>query len=281
MVARMNAPHILQMPRERDAAVLHPAQLRETFLIEGLFVFGELHYRFTDLDRLVVGGAVPVHELRLPQDRETGTSYFLERRELGVINIGGPGYVSVDGKAHEVGHRDALYAGRGCHDVSFGSRDPGHPARFYWLSCPAHASHPTAVMRQAEAAPVHLGAQATANVRTIYKYIHAGGIPSCQLVMGLTELAEGSVWNTMPPHTHHRRTEVYFYFDLDDRAVAHFMGSPQATRNLWVKNEEAVLSPAWSIHCGCGTGRYSFIWGMAGENQTFDDMDPAPLATLV
>jgi 4-deoxy-L-threo-5-hexosulose-uronate ketol-isomerase len=280
MHGRMNTPLIRQMPRASEASSLSPAALREAFVVENLMRAGELVLQFTDLDRLVAGGAVPMLPLRLPESRLTGTSFFLERRELGAINIGGAGVVTVDGVAHAVGTREAVYVGRGSREVEFASVNADEPAAFFILSCPAHATLPTRVMTQQEAAPVTLGAPETANRRTIYKYIHAAGIPSCQLVMGFTELAEGSVWNTMPPHTHTRRSEVYFYFDLGERAVAHFMGEPQATRHLWMQDRTAVLSPAWSIHCGCGTGAYRFIWGMAGENQTFDDMDPAPLAGL-
>jgi len=180
----------------------------------------------------------------------------------------------VDGKTMAVDSLACLYVGAGARSVSFASKDPDNLAKFFFLSCPAHAVFPTAVMTRGEAAAVTLGSQASANLRTIRKYIHAGGLRSCQLVMGYTELAEGNVWNTFPPHTHNRRSEVYLYFDLGDRPLAHFMGEPAATRHLFIHNEQAVLSPPWSIHCGCGFGSYKFIWGMAGENKTFDDMDP-------
>jgi 4-deoxy-L-threo-5-hexosulose-uronate ketol-isomerase len=193
---------------------------------------------------------------------------------LGVINVGGRGTIRVDGKAYDLANLDCLYVGMGAKNVTFESADRSAPAKFFLLSCPAHATYPTTLARKEEANPVHLGSQATANQRTIYQYIHPKGIKSCQLVMGFTHLAEGSVWNTMPPHTHSRRTEIYFYFDVaPNQVVSHFMGPPENTRHLFVHNEQAVLSPAWSIHCGCGTQAYKFIWAMAGENQVFDDMD--------
>jgi len=254
-------------------------ELRDAFLAAGLFVPGSLNGIFTDLDRLVVGGACPLGApLELPNHRETGRGFFLEQRELGAINIGGAGAVHVDGRTFKAGRLDCVYVPVGARSVAFESADPGDPARFYFLSCPAHAAHPAALMRPKEASPVALGVAATANKRTIYKFIHEGGIQSCQLVMGFTALDDGSVWNSFPPHTHNRRCEIYLYFDLGDRALVHFMGEPAATRHLFVHNEQAVLSPPWSIHCGCGFGNYKFIWGMAGENRTFDDMDPvAPL----
>lgn len=271
----------LQTPRERELPLLNTQQLREAFLLAGLFAPGQLAYRLTDLDRMAVGGAVPLGApLLLPADRETGTGYFLERRELGALNLGGPGRVRADSQTFDLGHLDCVYLGAGVKSVAFESRDRAQPAKFYWLSCPAHASLPAAVLRRADIQPVAVGAPATANVRKIYKYIHAAGLKSCQLVMGLTELAEGSVWNTMPPHTHTRRMEVYLYFNLGEQVVSHFLGSPRETRHLFVHNEQAVLSPPWSIHAGCGTGNYKFIWGMAGENIAYDDMDPAPIPTL-
>lgn len=249
-------------------------ELRESFLVPEIYWTGHLLGAFTDLDRLVVAGAVPDETpLELPNHRETGRGTFLERRELGAINTGGPGQVKVDGKAFPVPPLGCIYVGMGAKDVSFSSTDPQKPARFFILSCPAHAVFPTCVATKSDATTIELGSQATANQRVIRQYIHEGGVKSCQLVMGYTELAVGSVWNTFPPHTHNRRSEVYFYFDLDERVVAHFMGEPSATRHLFVQNEQAVLSPPWSIHSGCGQGCYKFIWGMAGENQTFSDMD--------
>ncbi len=259
---------------------MNTEQLRDTFLVRHLFQPGELNAQFTDLDRLVVGGAVPIKPLELPNHKETGRAFFLERRELGAINIGGAGTVRADGKSFPLEKLDCVYLGLGTKSVVFESQNPTDPAKFYFLSCPAHAAHPAAMMKSAEAAPVALGTQETANQRTIYKFIHPGGLPSCQLVMGLTALAPGNVWNSFPPHTHWRRTEIYFYFDLGDKVLSHFLGEPQQTRHLFLHNEEVALSPNWSMHFGVGTGNYKFIWGMAGENQVFDDMDAVKPADL-
>jgi len=265
---------IRRMPRPLEAARMTTEELRETFLVSGLYEAGEVHGLFTDLDRLVLGGIVPSREpVELPNHHETGRAFFLEQRELGAINTGGPGVAHIDGKTLDVDSLACLYIGTGAQKVTFASKDPDNLAKFFFLSCPAHAAHPAAVMTRGEAVAVALGSQAGANQRTIRKYIHTGGIRSCQLVMGYTELAEGSVWNSFPPHTHHRRTEIYFYFDLDERVLVHLMGAPAATRHLFIHNEQAALSPSWSIHAGCGSGNYKFIWGMAGENQSFDDMD--------
>jgi 4-deoxy-L-threo-5-hexosulose-uronate ketol-isomerase len=215
----------------------------------------------------------PLRPVELSNHKETGHAFFLERRELGAINIGGPGAVHADGKTFSLDRLDCVYLPMGTKSVTFEGQDAKNSAKFYFLSCPAHAAHPATTMKPKDASPVPLGSPAAANQRTIYKYIHTGGIHSCQLVMGFTELAAGNVWNSFPPHTHWRRTEIYFYFDLGENVLAHFMGEPQQTRHLFLHNEEAVLSPNWSIHCGCGTDNYRFIWGMAGENQTFDDMD--------
>jgi 4-deoxy-L-threo-5-hexosulose-uronate ketol-isomerase len=265
---------IRRMPRPQDAQRMTTQELRDTFLLTNLFVPGRLTGTFTDLDRLVAGGVMPAGKaVELPNHKETGRAFFLERRELGTINVGGAGAVHADGKTFSLDRLDCVYLPMGTKSVTFESKDANHPAKFYFLSCPAHAAHPAAMMKPKDASPVPLGAQATANKRTIYKYIHQGGIQSCQLVMGFTALDEGSVWNSIPPHTHCRRAEIYFYFDLGENVLSHFMGEPQQTRHLFLHNEEVALSPNWSIHCGCGTGRYTFIWGMAGENQMFDDMD--------
>jgi len=264
---------IRRMPRPQDVATLTTQQLRDTFAVTNLFTPGELHAVFTDLDRLVVGGVMPLQPIELPNHKETGHAFFLERRELGAINVGGPGVVQADGKTFPLDRLDCLYLPMGTKSVAFKSQDARNPAKFYFLSCPAHAAHPAATMKPKDAASVPLGSQAASNKRTIYKYIHTGGIQSCQLVMGFTALDEGSVWNSFPPHTHWRRTEIYFYFDLNENVLVHLMGEPRQTRHLFLHNEEVALSPNWSIHCGCGTGNYKFIWGMAGENQTFDDMD--------
>jgi 4-deoxy-L-threo-5-hexosulose-uronate ketol-isomerase len=265
---------IRRMPRPQDIAGMTTQELRDTFLLTGLFAPGQLTGSFTDLDRLVAGGIMPTGKaVELPNHRETGRAFFLERREFGAINVGGAGAVHADGKTFSTDRLDCVYLPMGTKSVTFESKDAKDPAKFYFLSCPAHAAHPAAMMKPKDAAPVPLGAQAPANKRTIYKYIHPGGIQSCQLVMGFTALEEGNVWNSIPPHTHWRRTEIYFYFDLGANVLTHFMGEPQQTRHLFLHNEEVALSPNWSIHCGCGTGNYKFIWGMAGENQVFDDMD--------
>jgi 4-deoxy-L-threo-5-hexosulose-uronate ketol-isomerase len=265
-----------------DYHALDTQGLRAAFLVESLFTPGEVALVYTDADRAIIGSAVPAEKpLQLAPDAEMRATFFCERRELGVLNIGGDGVVVVDGKEVPMANVDCLYIGRGSQAISFASRQAASPAAFYLLSYPAHAKYPTTLARRADATAVELGSAADANHRTIYKYIHTGGIKSCQLVMGFTQLREGSVWNTMPPHTHTRRSEVYLYFDLGpNRRVMHFMGRPQETRHLLMADRQAVISPSWSIHCGCGTGAYSFCWGMGGENQTFEDMDPAPLDQL-
>ncbi|MCX7722999.1 MAG: 5-dehydro-4-deoxy-D-glucuronate isomerase [Verrucomicrobiae bacterium] len=269
------------LPRPKELERMTTAELREAFLVDGFMVRGQLRAVFTNLDRLVIGGAVPTDKpLPLENCRATGRTYFLEQRELGAINIGGQGLVHADGKTFVADHLACVYVGAGTRQLVFESKDAANPAKFYFLSCPAHASYPSGVMSHAEADAVTIGAAATASLRTIRRFIHPNGIRSCQLVMGYTELAEGSVWNTFPPHTHNRRSEVYFYFDLADRLVVHFLGLPTATRHLFVRNEQAVLSPIWSIHSACGFGQYKFIWGMAGENQTFEDMDSVNLTEL-
>lgn len=262
------------MPRPSEVARMNTEELREAFLVSNLLANGELKLQFTDLDRFVVGGAVPtVAALKLENSKETGRGCFLERRELGVINVGGAGSVTVDGKRLDVVPEGCVYVGMGAGEVAFASNEQKNPARFFILSCPAHAPHPTIAATPQEANTIPLGSSEQANQRVIRQYIHENGIKSCQLVMGYTELAAGSVWNTFPPHTHNRRTEVYFYWNLGERVLAHFMGEPQATRHLFLHEGDAVLSPSWSIHSGCGQGNYKFIWGMAGENQRFDDMD--------
>jgi 4-deoxy-L-threo-5-hexosulose-uronate ketol-isomerase len=265
---------IRRMPRPQDVARMTTAELRDAFLVTNLYVPGQINLQFTDLDRLVVGGAIPTTSpLTLENHKETGRGFFLERRELGAINTGGPGTVTVDGKTFAVESEGCIYVGMGAKEVKFASNEAKNPAKYFILSCPAHATHPTVAVTMKDANTIPLGSLATANQRVIRQYIHEKGIQSCQLVMGYTELAEGSVWNTFPPHTHNRRTEVYFYFNLGERVMSHFMGEPTETRHLFMHNEEAVLSPSWSIHSGCGQGNYKFIWGMAGENQRFDDMD--------
>jgi 4-deoxy-L-threo-5-hexosulose-uronate ketol-isomerase len=268
-------------PNPEHYKLLDTEALRSAFLIESLFQPGKLDLVYTDADRAIVGSAVPTASpINLVADAELRAAFFCERRELGVLNIGGGGSVTVDGTRYDLGKLDCLYVGRGSKEISFASSDAGQPAAFYLLSYPAHATYPTVLARQADATAVDLGTVADANKRTIFKYIHPGGIKSCQLVMGFTRLQEGAVWNTMPPHTHTRRSEIYVYFDLGERRVMHFMGKPQETRHLVVADHQVAISPSWSIHAGCGTGAYTFCWGMGGENQAFDDMDPAPLVTL-
>lgn len=266
----------------RETAAMSSNELRSNFLVENLMVDDQLKLVYTHYDRVIVGGAKPVaNTLTLEAHPELRADYFLERRELGVINVGGEGIVEVDGTSYNLSKLDCLYAGKGSKSIQFKSADSKHPAIFYLLSVPAHQSYPVRKLTKAEASPSSLGEVATANKRTIYKYIHAEGIPSAQLVMGLTVLEEGSVWNTMPAHTHSRRMEAYFYFDVpESQRVFHLMGEPAETRHLVVANNEAIISPPWSIHSGCGTSNYGFIWGMAGENYTYTDMDPAPLSEL-
>jgi len=262
------------MPRPQDVVSMSTQELRDTFLVSSLFTPGQLNATFTDLDRLVVGGAMPLGKpVELPNHKETGRAFFLEARELGAINVGGAGKVVADGKTFALENKDCVYLPMGTKSVSFESADEKKPAKFYFLSCPAHAAHPARRMTSAEASPVHLGSQETSNKRTIYKFIHQGGIKSCQLVMGLTALEPGNVWNSFPSHTHWRRTEIYFYFDLGEQILSHFLGEPQQSRHMFLHNDEVALSPNWSMHFGVGSGSYKFIWGMAGENQVFDDMD--------
>ena len=262
---------------------LDTESLRDGYLLTELFEPGEIRLVYTDIDRAIVGSAVPNGggSLTLEAGEQLRADFFCERRELGVINLGGAGTVEVDGEHHELAKRECLYVGRGSRKIRFSSADGSQPAAYYLLSYPAHTSYPTAKAAVADANKLELGTKEDANERHLYQYIHEGGIRSCQLVMGFTVLQSGSVWNTMPPHTHDRRSEVYLYFDLaEGNQVAHFMGSPQQSRVLWVGEKQAALSPSWSIHCGAGTGAYSFVWGMGGENQRFDDMDGFPILDL-
>jgi 4-deoxy-L-threo-5-hexosulose-uronate ketol-isomerase len=257
-------------------------ELRATFLLSGLCEPDKLHLRYVDLDRTVVGFAAPAGApLTLPTYPELRAEYFTERRELSALNIGGAGSITVDGRTHALENLDCLYIGRGSREVRFASKDQSAPAVFYLLSYPAHADFPVALVRKDEASPTELGSAETCNKRTIYKYIHLEGVRSSQLVMGITHLAPGSNWNTMPPHTHMRRSEVYMYFNVAaDARVMHFMGPPAETRHIVMQDKEIVVSPGWSIHSGVGTRAYSFCWGMGGENQDYADMDPAPVDTL-
>lgn len=263
-------------------ASMSTAELRDTFLITSLFAPGEIRLVYCEADRAVIGSAVPsTGPLTLSSAPELRADAFCQRRELGILNIGGAGTVRVDGAPYALAPLDALYVGRGSQAVVFESADQTSPAQFYLASYPAHAAFPTTPARRAECAAVTLGSQAECNRRTIHKYIHPDGIQSCQLVMGFTVLEEGSVWNSMPPHTHERRSEVYMYFDLAPEArVFHFMGHPDETRHLVIADRQAVISPAWSIHCATATRRYTFCWAMGGENQTFDDMDGVKVAAM-
>jgi 4-deoxy-L-threo-5-hexosulose-uronate ketol-isomerase len=259
------------------------SEIRETFLVSDLFEPGQISLTYVDLDRTVIGSAVPTSEpLLLPAEDALKAVYFTERRELGILNIGGPGHVTVNGEKFDLRRLDALYVGRGNEGIQFASADAAQPAEFYLLSYPAHAVHPAQLIRSDEQAKVSLGAPETANLREITKLIYLAGTRSCQLVMGFTQLAPGSVWNTMPPHTHMRRSEVYLYFDIDaEQRVIHLMGPPHETRSIVVANKQVVVSPGWSIHAGAGTSNYSFCWGMGGENQVYDDMDGVAIADLL
>ena len=261
---------------------LNTSAMREHFLVQDLFTPGSVSLRFVDLDRVVVGGAVPNDgTLALDAPPDLDTDFFAERREVGILNIGGSGQITVDGTAYAMAPLDGLYVGRGAEDVSFESDDAASPARFYLVSYPAHTSYPTAHVTREEADVSHIGDARKASERTLRKYVHPEGIQSAQLVMGITEVQDGSVWNTMPAHTHVRRTEVYLYFDVgEDDVVFHLMGEPQETRNLVVRNEEAILSPGWSIHAGAGTDRYTFCWAMGGENQDFGDMQAVDISAM-
>ena len=270
------------LPDAARAARMNTDELRAAFLVQGLFVPGQLNLRLVDLDRVVLGGAVPTSApLRLEPLPDLKAEYFCERRELGVLNIGGTGTVRVDGTAHSLGTRDLVYVGRGSRDVVFASDDASRPARFYLVSYPAHAELPTMRALADEVRGDTIGSMEQANRRRIARYVHTGGIRSAQLVMGMTALEPGSVWNTMPAHTHERRTEVYLYFDVPEGAVVfHQLGEPTETRHLIVRDGDVALSPGWSIHAGCGTTNYAFCWAMGGENQDYADMQPVEMATL-
>jgi 4-deoxy-L-threo-5-hexosulose-uronate ketol-isomerase len=258
-------------------------EVRAAFLITDLFQPGRVTLRAVDLDRVVLGGVVPTSgALRLEATEALAAEYFTERREVGVLNVGGAGGVTVDGKRLALGKRDMAYIGRGSRDVAFESENPESPALFYLVSYPAHATHPTRRIGYDETQAAELGSAAQANQRRLSRFIHPDGAASAQLVTGITELREGSVWNTMPAHTHQRRTEVYLYFDLpEDGVVIHLLGEPAATRHLVVREGEVALSPSWSVHAGCGTGSYSFCWAMGGENQAFSDMQGVEMRDLM
>lgn len=266
----------------QETQKMNTEELRKNFLIEALMSNDKINLVYSHYDRIIIGGAKPVNNvLQLEADSELKAEYFLERRELGVINVGGDGVVDAGGEMYTLSKLDCVYIGKGVKNVNFKSNNSQNPAMFYLLSAPAHQTYPSAKLTKEEATPSIVGDALTSNKRTIFKYIHAEGIKSAQLVMGLTVLDKGSVWNTMPPHMHTRRTEAYFYFDVPEgQAVFHLMGEPQETRHLTLQNNSAVISPPWSIHSGCGTADYGFIWGMAGENYTYTDMDAVAITDL-
>ena len=271
---------------QRDFKRYTTEETRKEFLIEKLFVADEVTAVYSHVDRMVTLGIMPVNE-RVPLDKgidiwhSFGTEYFLERRELGMFNVGGAGQVTVDGTVYDLGHKDCLYITRGAKEVFFTSADKANPAKYYIVSAPAHCSYETRLIRIQDAAKKPLGAMETSNKRVINQFIHPSVLKTCQLSMGMTALEPGSVWNTMPAHTHERRMEVYFYFDIpENQVVFHMMGESNETRHIVMQNEQAVISPSWSIHAGAGTSNYTFIWAMGGENQAFDDMDEIPTTEL-
>lgn len=266
---------VRQGSHKEDFKYYDTARIRKEFLIEDLFRTGEIRMVYSHVDRIIVGGLIATKTgTPLLCGDELRAKYFLERREMGVINIGAEGYVIADGKKYPMSKNDCIYLGRGTKEVVFYSENEQNPAVFYMNSCPAHSAYPTRLISLEQAVKVNLGSKKECNERTINKYILPGNCESCQLVMGMTALKEGSVWNTMPCHTHERRMEVYLYFNMDKNdAVFHLMGSPEETRHIVVRDRQAIISPSYSIHSGCGTSNYTFIWGMCGENQDFDDMD--------
>lgn len=266
----------------KDAKNYDTQRLRDEYLIENLFMENEIKLVYSHIDRIIVGGVFPITEkIKLKGGKELGSNFFLERRELGVINIGGPGIIILDNEEFILNNKDTIYIGLGIKEVFFKSLDIKNPAKFYLNSAPAHCKYPTTLITLEKAKKVKMGDTSTSNKRTINQYIHPDVCKSCQLVMGMTVLEDGSVWNSMPTHTHDRRMEVYFYFDMNENTrIFHFMGEPNETRHIIMKNEEAVISPSWSIHSGAGTASYTFIWGMAGENQTFTDMDHIEMKDL-
>jgi len=266
----------------KDAKNYDTQRLRDEYLIENLFMENEIKLVYSHIDRIIVGGIFPITEkIKLKGEKELGSNFFLERRELGIINIGGPGIIILDDEEFSLNNKDAIYVGLGIKEVFFKSLDIKNPAKFYLNSAPAHCKYPTALITLEKARKLKMGDISTSNKRIINQYIHPDVCKSCQLVMGMTVLEDGSVWNSMPTHTHDRRMEVYFYFDMNENTrIFHFMGEPNETRHIIMKNEEAVISPSWSIHSGAGTASYTFIWGMAGENQTFTDMDHIEMKDL-
>jgi 4-deoxy-L-threo-5-hexosulose-uronate ketol-isomerase len=273
---------IRQPANPKDFESYTTERMRDEFLIQNLFVTGKVRLTYSYIDRIIVGGICPDKPLALEGGKELGTDYFLERREIGVINVGPVGNVQVNGETYELRKNEGLYVGQGVKDVIFSSQNPSDTARFYLLSGPAHKSYPTQKIKMDEAESTRIGTAEQCNVRVLNKYIHPDGVRSANLVMGLTVVEPGNVWNSLPPcHTHARRMEVYFYYDLKPESVLfHLMGEPDRTRHILVHNEEAVISPSWSIHAGAGTSDYTFIWGMVGDNQTFSDMDTIDIGLL-
>lgn len=266
----------------KETAQMNTQALRDNFLVTDIMIPNKLRLVYSHFDRVIIGGAMPTEgSIVLNNPTELKANYFLERREMGIINVGGNGTVQADGIDYAIEKLECVYLGKGTQQVTFTSADASNPALFYIISTPAHQTYPNRKMTKAEAAPVNLGDISTSNKRTIYKYIHNDGIQSCQLVMGLTTLEPGSVWNSVPPHTHTRRMEVYFYFDVQEQQrVFHMMGEPQETRHLVMANHEAVIAAPWSMHFGVGTANYGFIWSMAGENKEFTDMDPVSIPSI-
>lgn len=265
----------------RDVKRYTTEELRNDFLIQNLFIPNEVNMVYSHVDRMITGGVSPIQPVALEVAAGLGVDYFLERREMGIINIGGAGRIVVDGEEYSLDTTDGLYIGMGAKEITFSSSDTNKPAKYYFNSAPAHMTYPTVKIERKNIVPNHLGSMEKSNDRNIYKYIHPQGVKSCQVVMGMTVLEPGNMWNSMPCHTHDRRMEVYLYFNLpEDAVVFHYMGEPTETRHVVMRNEEAIISPSWSIHSGVGTQSYTFIWGMAGENQTFDDMDHVGMDTL-
>ncbi len=265
----------------RDVKNYTTERLREEFLVQDLFVKNEVKMVYSHIDRIIIGAAVPIKTLSLNVGSELRAEYFLQRRELGVINIGGKGTIKVDGNEYTLDYKDGIYIGMGSKDIEFLSEDENNPAKFYFNSAPAHKTYPTVFIKPEDCVTVELGSLEESNHRVIRKYILPGQVESCQLVMGMTQLKPGSVWNTMPCHTHDRRMEVYLYFEIpENNFVMHYMGEPTETRHIVTRNEEIVISPSWSIHSGVGSKAYTFIWGMVGENQDFDDMDAVKMTDL-
>ncbi len=277
----------------KDVKFYTTQRLREEFLMQNLFLPGEIKTVYSHIDRIITGAAMPLEPILLTAGEEIRADYFLERREMGVINIGGEGSIIADDIEYQLSFKDGIYLGMGTKKIEFKSKDRNQPAKFYFNSAPAHKIYPTVLIKPQgdpeegvviikEENKVEMGSLEESNHRTICKYILPGQVESCQLVMGMTKLEPGSVWNTMPCHTHDRRMEVYLYFDIpEDAIVMHYMGEPEETRHIVIRNEEAVISPSWSIHSGCGTKAYTFIWGMVGENQAFGDMDHVSMETLM